>query len=109
MKVREEHVSVIPYAEKILALGNSLMALFIGSSDKLPPPFKIFFTDCLSSHFPFTLLKETRSAMIAGTVIREVTHCFSIASTATATLNLGIRTWQAPTISIANADDKPPM
>uniref|UniRef100_A0A2P2LMH5 Acyl-activating enzyme 14 family protein n=1 Tax=Rhizophora mucronata TaxID=61149 RepID=A0A2P2LMH5_RHIMU len=55
MKVREEHVSVIPYAEKILALGNSLMALFIGSSDKLPPPFKIFFTDCLSSHFPFTL------------------------------------------------------
>lgn len=47
--------------------------------------------------------------MIAGTVIREVTWCFSMASNADLASNLGIKTWQPPTMSMAMADDIPPM
>lgn len=46
---------------------------------------------------------------MAGTVIREVTLCCAMASRAALASNLGINTWHAPTMSIASADDKPPM
>lgn len=42
-------------------------------------------------------------------MIKEVTPYRSIASTADLTSNLGINIWRAPSISMAMADDKPPM
>lgn len=38
---------ILPYAEKSLALGKTLLASLISPTDRLPPPFNIFFTDCL--------------------------------------------------------------
>ena len=55
------------------------------------------------------LIKEIMSAIIVGTVIREVTWCFSMASRADLASNFGIKIWQPPTISMAIADDNPPM
>jgi len=55
------------------------------------------------------LVKEIKSAIIAGTVIREVTQCCLIASMANEASNFGIKTWQPPTISMVMADDNPPI
>lgn len=53
-------------------------------------------------------MKEIISDIIAGTVMKEVTWCFSIASRADSASNFGIMTWHPPTISMARADDSPP-
>jgi len=55
------------------------------------------------------LIKEIISAMIAGTVIREVTVYRSMALRAVLGSNLGIMTWLPPTISTAMADERPPI
>lgn len=55
------------------------------------------------------LNEEIRSAIIAGTVIKEVTLYCCMVSRADLASNLGIKTWQAPIISMAMADDKLPM
>lgn len=55
------------------------------------------------------LIKEIISAMIAGTVIREVTVYRSMALRADLGSNLGIMTWLPPTISMAMADERPPI
>jgi len=55
------------------------------------------------------LIIEIRLAIIAGTVIKDVTACCSMASTADSASNFGIKTWQPPTISMVMADDKPPI
>lgn len=52
---------------------------------------------------------ETKSAIIAGTAIREVIWCCSMALIADLASNFGINTWQPPIISIARAEDIPPM
>lgn len=62
---------------------------------------------------PLTLIvyrvKEIRSAIIVGTVIKEVTLCSLMASHAKLASNLGIITWQPPAINMAMADDIPPI
>jgi hypothetical protein len=55
------------------------------------------------------LIKEIISAMIVGTVIREVTLYLSTALRADFGSNLGIMTWLLPTISMAMADERPPI
>ena len=55
------------------------------------------------------LIREIRLAIIAGTVIRDVTAYCSMAPTADFASNFGIKTWQPPTISMAMTDDKPPI
>jgi hypothetical protein len=52
---------------------------------------------------------EIRLVIIAGTVIRDVTLYCSMSPTANFASNFGMNTWQPPTISMAMADDKPPM
>lgn len=60
-------------------------------------------------HFSFYLLTRIRSAIIAGTVMKQVIRLCSITWRAVLASNLGSRTWQAPTISMAIADDRPPI
>jgi hypothetical protein len=55
------------------------------------------------------LIIELRPVIIAGTVIKDVTAYCSMAPTANFASNFGMNTWQPPTISMAMADDKPPM
>lgn len=55
------------------------------------------------------LIMETKSTIIAGTVIREVTWCCFMASSANLASNFGIKIWQPPTINMVKADDKPPI
>lgn len=59
--------------------------------------------------FEVYLLVEIKSAIMVGTVIKEVTRCSLMASLAKRASNFGSITWQPPAINTARADEIPPM
>lgn len=75
------------------------MTIFISERDKV-----LFLFDT-----GIYLTTEIRLAIIAGTVIRDVTVYCSMAPAANFASNFDINTWQPPIINMAMADDKPPM
>lgn len=84
--------------------------LYANTREKIPIPHKhppqTYVQEIVDS--VVYLIKEIISAMIAGTVIREVTLYSSMATRDDLGLNLCIMTWQPPTISMAMADERPP-